>query len=107
MLEEVYKLFGTKSLNAEHDCNVVSMNSLNIHHSSDMQSHKLGDAMSDEDDIFCPASSGEKIYYDDCMPPIYDDCMPPIYDDCNIYESGFGRVSTLDNNYENIQHPPK
>ena len=29
--EEVYKMFGTKSLNDEHDCNVVSMNSLNIH----------------------------------------------------------------------------
>ena len=25
--------------------------------------------------------------------------MSPIYDDCNNYESGFGRVSTLDNNY--------
>ena len=28
--------------------------------------------------------------------------MPPIYDGCNIYESGFGRVSTLDNNYPTI-----
>ena len=28
--EEIYKMFGTKSLNDEHDCNVVSMNSLNI-----------------------------------------------------------------------------
>ena len=27
MLEEVYKMFGTKSLNDEHDCNVISMNS--------------------------------------------------------------------------------
>ena len=27
--EEVYKMFGTKSLNDEHDCNVVSMNSFN------------------------------------------------------------------------------
>ena len=26
--EEVYKMFGTKSLNDEHDCNVVCMNSL-------------------------------------------------------------------------------
>ena len=38
---EVYKMFGTKSLNDEHDCNVVSMNSLNIHDANDMQSHKL------------------------------------------------------------------
>ena len=29
--EECIKMFGTKSLNDEHDCNVVSMNSLNIH----------------------------------------------------------------------------
>ena len=49
--EEVYKMFGTKSLNDEHDCNVVSMNSLDTHDANDMQSYKLGDAMSDEDDI--------------------------------------------------------
>ena len=52
--EECIKMFGTKSLNDEHDCNVVSMNSLNIHDANDMQSHKLGEAMFDEDDIFCP-----------------------------------------------------
>ena len=52
MLEkEIYKIFGTKSLNDEHDCNVVSMNSLNIHDANDMQSHKLGDAMFNEDDL--------------------------------------------------------
>ena len=33
--EECIKLFGTKSLNDEHDCNVVSMNSLNIHSTND------------------------------------------------------------------------
>ena len=33
--EEIYKMFGTKSLNDEHDCNVVSMNSLNIHRTND------------------------------------------------------------------------
>ena len=50
--EECIRMFGTKSLNDEHDCNVVSMNSLNTHDANDMQSHKLGDAMFDEDDIF-------------------------------------------------------
>jgi hypothetical protein len=59
-----------------------------------MPSHKLGDAMFNEDDIFSPPSFDVQIYY--------DDSMPPIYDDCNIYESGFGRVSTLDNNYPTI-----
>ena len=52
LLEEVNKIFGTKYLNDEHDCNIVSMNSLNIHDANDMQSHKLGEAMFDEDDIF-------------------------------------------------------
>ena len=51
-----------------------------------MQSHKLGEAMFDEDDIFCPPSFDEQIYYGDSMPPIYDDYVD---------ESGFGRVSTL------------
>ena len=52
--EEVNKMFGTKYLNDEHDCNVASMNSLKIHDASDMQNHKLGDAIFDEDDIFSP-----------------------------------------------------
>ena len=52
--EECIRMFGTKYLNDEHDCNVVSMNSLNIHDANDMQSHKLGDAMFDEDDILVP-----------------------------------------------------
>ena len=81
--EEISKMFGTKSLNDEHDCNVVSMNSLNIHDANDMQSHKLGEAMFDEDDIFCPPSFDEQIYYDESMPPIYDDY---------IDESRFGEV---------------
>ena len=54
--EECKKMFGTKSLNDEHDFNVVSMHSLNAHYSNDMQSHKLGDAMFDEDDMFSPPS---------------------------------------------------
>ena len=84
--EEIYRMFDTKSLDDEHDCIVVSMNSLNIHDANDMQSHKLGDAMFDEDDMFSPPSFDEHIYYDESMPPIYDD-----YND----ESGFGEVMTL------------
>ena len=62
------------------------MNSLNIHDANDMQSHKLGEAMLDEDDIFCPPSFDEQIYFDESMPPIYDDY---------IDESGFGEVVNL------------
>ena len=59
--EEIYKMFGTKFLNDEHDCNFVSMNSMNIHDANGKQSHELGDAMFDEDDIFSPPSFDEKI----------------------------------------------
>ena len=77
--EEIYKIFGTKYLNDENDCNVVSMNSLNIHDANDMQSHKLGDAMFDEDDIFNPPSFDVQIYYDANMPPIYYDYCDDTY----------------------------
>ena len=50
--EELHRMFGMKYLNDEHDCNVISMNSLNIHDANDMQSHNLGEAMFDEYDIF-------------------------------------------------------
>ena len=77
--EECIRMFGTKYLNDEHDCNVTSMNSLNIHDANDMQSHKLGEAMFDEDDIFCPPSFDEQIYYDGSIPPIYDDYCDDTY----------------------------
>ena len=83
--EECIKLFGTKYLNDEHDCNVVSMNSMNIHDTNDMQSHKFGDAMFDEYDIFCPLSFDENIYYDESMPPIYDDYCDETYTIKNKY----------------------
>src|SRR3989337_3540934 len=71
MLEkEFYKMF---DLDDERDCNVASINSLNIHDASDMPSHKLGDAMFDEYDIFSPPSFDEQNHYDYSMPPIYDD----------------------------------
>ena len=47
-------MIGIKYVNDEHDCNVVSMNSLNTHDANDMQSHKLGEAMFDEDDTLSP-----------------------------------------------------
>ena len=78
--EECIKMFGTRPLGDQNDCDVVSMNSLNIHDANDMQSHKLGDAMFYEDDIFSPPSFDEKIYFDDSMPPIYDDYCDDLYD---------------------------
>ena len=80
MLEaEINKMFHTKSLDDEYDCNVTSINSLNIHDANDMQSYKLGDAMIDEYDIFSPPSFDENIYYDENMPPIYDGYCDDMY----------------------------
>ena len=97
--EECIKMLGTKSLNDEHDCNVVSMNSLNTHDANDMQSHKLGDAMFDEDDMFSSPSFDENIYYDESMPAIYDDYIDDtyaikssddyIYKTCHDYDLSF------------------
>ena len=88
--EEFNKMFDVSSLNIKHDYNVISMSSMNINDANDMQSHKLGDTMFDDYDLFSPPTFDEQIYY--------DENMPPIYDDYNDYESGFGRVSTLGNN---------
>ena len=77
--EECIRIFDTKSLYDEHDWNVVSMNSLNIYDANDIQSHKLGDAMFDEDDMFSPPCFDEQIYYFDSMPPIYDDYCDDTY----------------------------
>ena len=70
------------------------MNSLNTHDANDMQSHKLGDAMFDEDDIFCPPSFDEQIYYDDSMPPIYDDYCDDTY-----------VIKSSDNYCHNFEYP--
>ena len=40
--EECIKMFGTKYLDDEHNCNVVSMNSLNTHDSNDIKATSLG-----------------------------------------------------------------
>ena len=77
--EELHRMLGIKYVNDEHDWNVVSMNSLNIHDANDMQSYKLGDAMFDEDDMFSPPSFDEQIYYDESVPPIYDDYCDDTY----------------------------
>lgn len=86
VIEEYNKMFNVSPLHDKHHCNIITMYSMNIHDANNMQSHKLGDAMFDEDDLFSPPTFDEKINDDDNMPPIYDD-----YSD----ESGFRRMSTL------------
>ena len=50
-----------------------------------MQSHKLGEAMFEEDDIFCPPSFDERSYYDEILRPIYDDYCDDTYAIKNNY----------------------
>ena len=66
-------------MNDEHDCNVLSMNSLNNHDANDMQSHKLGDAIFDEDDLFSSSTLNDQNHFDESMPPIYDDYCEDTY----------------------------
>ena len=70
-------------MNDEHDCNVDSMNSLNIHDVNDMQSYKLGDAMFDEDYIFSPPNFDVQVCYNESMPTIFDDSGDDMYDILN------------------------
>ena len=66
--EELHRMLGIKYVNDEPDCNVASMNSLNTHDANDMQIHKLGEAMFDEDDIFVPQVSMSKfIMMKECL----------------------------------------
>ena len=104
--EEIKKPMELYYLHNTHDIsNVISMSSLNTFDANDMQSHKLRDAMFDEDDLFSSPNFDKNIFYDDTLPSIcndyndecdifspptieeeiyYDYNMPPIYDDyCN------------------------
>ena len=68
---------------------------MNIHDANDMQIHKLGDAMFDEDDIFSPPSFDEKFYYDESMPPIYDDYIDESGKLKEIFPRGNNKVVIL------------
>src|SRR4051794_12911651 len=53
--------------------NVISMNYLDTIIANYMEKSKLGEASFDENDLFIPPSTEEKIYFDDTLPPVYDD----------------------------------
>ena len=75
--EEFNKMFGIKSLNDKHDCNIFSMNSLNIHNANDdCTSHdkkvsykhanlcgvnKICEDIPHRDDRFCKKHKHDKI----------------------------------------------
>lgn len=59
--EEIYKMIHHGPLNEKHDCNDVSINSMNVNCANDMQNYKLGDDEFDEHDIFIPPTNEEVI----------------------------------------------
>ena len=65
--EELHRMVGIKYVNDEHDSNVVSMNSLNIHDANDMQATSLGMLCFMKMIFFCPPSFDEQIYFDEIL----------------------------------------
>ena len=92
--EEIYKVIHDSSLNEKHDCNDVIINSINVSYVDDMQNPQLGD-----DDFVMSTTHcndhdwGDASYDLEKLFKPHDD-----YVVCNTMESGFGRVSTLENN---------
>ena len=96
-------------LHTLHDCNVTSMSSLNIFDANDMQSHKLGDAMFDEDDLFSSPTFDENIFHDDTLPPIYDDStiMEEVtidFDKVAIYDDYCDDTYAIKNTFPHVDH---
>src|ERR1041384_5885794 len=84
--EKIKKPMELYYLQNTHDSsNVISTSSLNTFDANDMQSHKLGDATFDEDDLLSTPSFDEKICFDDTLPPIYDDYCDETYAINNIF----------------------
>ena len=89
--EEIYEVIHDSSLNENHDCNDVILNSINVNCFSDMKNPKLGDACYVMSTTYCNDHDwGDNDSYD------LENLFKP-HDEyvCNNIESGFGRVSTL------------
>ena len=92
--EGIYKVIHDSSLDAKHDCNDVIINSINVNCANNMQNRKLGDASFAMSATYCNDHDWGDASYD------LENLFKP--DDeyvCDNIESGFGRVSTLGNNY--------
>src|SRR6266511_5315411 len=51
--EEIYEVIHDSSLNEKHDCNGVTINSINVNCANNMQNPKLGDANFDMPTTYC------------------------------------------------------
>ena len=115
-------LFGTNLGNYD-DSNYYTVGSIHTINDEndfayDMRSHKLGDAMFDENGMFenlfaainvCPKLGDSMLNEDDLFSPLtlnhqicYDDCMPPTYDD---YCDDTYVIKSSDNYCHNFDYP--
>ena len=97
--EVLYELIHDRSLNRKHDCNDFIINSIDVNSSNNMQNPKLGDASFAMSTTCCNDHDWGDSSYD------LENLFKP-HDEykidnsvCNNIESGFGRVSTLDPTY--------
>src|SRR5215216_5902655 len=51
--EEIYEVVHDSSLNEKHDCNGVTINSINVNYANNMHKPKLGDANFDMSTTYC------------------------------------------------------
>lgn len=99
---EFYKVIDESSLNDKHECNDISMNSMNINCANDMQSYKLGDDEFDEHDIFSPPTNEEVIKekYDwDKHDNLYDSSDDDTLDENNAFYCHTMSVGTVDDDF--------
>ena len=102
--EENYNVIHDSSLDGKHDCNDVTINSINVNCANNMQNPKLGDASFAMTTMCCSDHDWGDSSYD------LENLFKP-HDEyeiennvCNNIKIGFGRVSTLDPTYlENVQ----
>ena len=102
--EVLYKVIHSRSLNKKHDCNDVTINSINSNCANNMQNPELADANFVVSTTCCNDHDwGDSSYDLENLFKPHDE-----YDidniDFNNTESGFGRVLTLDPTYlESVQ----
>src|SRR6266566_8735952 len=94
--EEIYKVIHDSSLIEKHDCNDVTLNSINVNYVNDMQNYKLGDDNFVMSTSYCNDHDwGDNASYD--LKNLFKPHVEYVIDNniCNSIGSGFGRASTL------------
>jgi len=97
--EEIYKVIHDSSLIEKHDCNDVTINSINVNCANNMQNYKLGDDNFVMSTTYCNDHDwGDNASYD--LENLFKPHDEYVIDNkiCNTIKSGFARASTLDNN---------